>query len=632
MQNIIPGFDRFEQVGEGLFAVVWKAHQVSLDRTVAIKIIKPQFTSNIDEVRAFINEARSSAKLKHHNIIQVYDVAEQEGIYYFVMEYVAGSTVYKMLQDEGAMSEKKAMKIVSDVADALDEAWEKGSLIHRNISPRNIMMDADSSVKLADLGLAKLADFASASDQASNTQFRGLYNYISPEQALRTKLDARSDMYSLGACLYHMVTGEMPFDVYTPSQILNSITKETIPNPKDIKPQLSQGLVRLISRLMMKDPKNRYRNWKEAIKDIKKIAAGHSIAAPQIPGAISTIDGAMTKGATAPLSNIRIPASAAVRVQPSAGSAMSHTEIVEKYEKMKASSGRGIPSFIRLPFWIGLSLFWAYLCVTMLSLPPFEYDIPKPFNSVILDDSSRAKPPRTPATPDRPKNLPETPASTYQPGTGTTTEKTNGDTKPEEKTPEKQPEKPVVEPPSVAANKLDKDLVKAVADSLMAEKFDKALAVVKKAQEATNVEATVKADIESFKKLVTDVSKMNSAVERYLVDSIGNELIMKVGGVNRKVTVRAVIGNNINIEYSTGAGPPQTSTFQMSALEPLDKAKLLGKLNTPSKNAMKFILCMKGKDYEGARDVAGKCGPLSDLFRSEVEAKNPPPEPKEKPE
>lgn len=630
MQNIIPGFDRFEQIGEGLFAVVWKAHQISLDRMVAIKIVKPQFTSKPDEVSAFIQEARAAAKLKHPNIVQVYDVAEQEGIYYFVMEYVAGATVAKTLQSEGPMSEKRAMKIVSDVADALEEAWDKGSLVHRNISPRNIMVDADGSVKLSDLGLAKLADFLSISDEASKAQFRGLYNYISPEQSLRTRLDCRSDMYSLGACLYHMVTGEMPFEIYTPSQIMQSITKETIPSPRDIKPSLSQGIVRLITRLMMKDPKNRYRNWKEAVKDIKKVAAGHSIAAPQIPGAVSTVDsgsGRPSMGGTQPMPNIRVQAPVQVRIQPAA-SAKSQEEVYERYNEVQKAAGSR--NWLRAPFWIVMVLFWAYLCVILLTLPPVESELPKPIDAMILDDTAKPVKELKPVTttsekPAKPGT--DTPSTTGQPPTGYQPgiePKPDDTKKPDEKAPEKKPtqttEKPTEQPPA-STGATDKDLLKGIADNLMAEKFDKATALVKKAHEATNVEASVKTELETLKKYVAEVSRLNSAVEAALVDNIGGELTLKVGGVSRKVTIRAMIGNNLNVEYLVN-NVPQTATVTVSGLDPAEKAKLLGKATSQSKNAMKFILFMKAKDYESAKEVVEKCGPLSDLFKSELESKS----------
>jgi serine/threonine protein kinase len=124
------------------------------------------------------------------------------------MEYIPGATVAKTIAAEGAIPEKQALKIILQVAEALEEAWEKGSLIHRNISPRNIMQDVDGTVKISDLGMAKLADFSTATSQAGNVQIRGLYNYKSPEQAAHsTQLDCRTDMYSVGATLYHIGRG-----------------------------------------------------------------------------------------------------------------------------------------------------------------------------------------------------------------------------------------------------------------------------------------------------------------------------------------------------------------------------------------------------------------------------------------
>jgi len=236
----IPGFEVLEQVGEGGMAVVWKAHQVSLDRTVAIKVLKSQFTTDPDDVRAFIDEAKSAAKIKHNNLIQVHDVAEHDGLYYFVMEYINGETVGQILEREGPLQQKRALSIVLRIAEALAAAWTQSHVIHRDIKPHNIMIDDDGTVKLADLGLAKIVDSAHLSSQLHAGVIEGTPNYISPEQA-RCSLhtDSRTDMYSLGATLYHMLTGEMPFAGRPPLSVLQAHIEERLPNPKDFAPSSS---------------------------------------------------------------------------------------------------------------------------------------------------------------------------------------------------------------------------------------------------------------------------------------------------------------------------------------------------------------------------------------------------------
>lgn len=649
MQNIIPGFDRFEQIGEGLFAVVWKAHQVTLDRMVAIKIIKPQFTSKVEEVRAFINEARAAAKLKHQNIIQVYDVAEQDGIYYFVMEYVPGLTVAKMISEEGSIPEKRALKIVTQVAEALEEAWEKGSIIHRNISPKNIMQDSDGTVKIADLGMSKLSDFAAAANQTGNLQIRGLCNYISPEQALHSsQLDCRADMYSIGATLYHMVTGEMPFDICTPAQIMSGLTTEMIANPRDLKPNLSPGIVRLLTKLMMKDPKNRYRSWNEVLKDIGKVAGGYSIAAPHIPGAASTIDnsqvvapqqGAARVQVHQPAPQIRVQAPVQVRV-PSAAAKESSTDNQTAPSPAQAAAaapkpGKGIAGIIRIPFWTAMLGFWAYLFITLLRLPELDYEsIKPPIDDMFLDDAPKA---RTTAVETGKPSAEPVSGSDYKPGTPATNEPaataTTTEKKPDEKTATTE-KPPAADPAAAATPKLSKELVKSVAENLTGEKYDLALDAVKKALSSSNLEVAVKADLESLKKIVTETSRINAAVEKTFQDQIGNDVDMKINNVKRKVSIVAIIGSKVNVEYSGGGSAPNVSyTFSINQMDPAEKVKWLGKLNTPSKFVMKYILDMKAKNFEAARDVADKCGPFAELFKAEAEAKIPPPAaPKEKTE
>jgi len=174
----IEGFDNLEQIGEGGMAVVWKAHQVSLERDVAIKILKAELSADPEEVADFTREAKAAASLKHPNIIQVYDAAEQEGVYYFVMEYIAGQTAEQVLEN-GPLHWKKVAQIGLAIAEALDYAWNKASLIHRDVKPSNIMFDDDGTIKLADLGLAKRLDTDSLAEQIQIRKLEGTPNYMS---------------------------------------------------------------------------------------------------------------------------------------------------------------------------------------------------------------------------------------------------------------------------------------------------------------------------------------------------------------------------------------------------------------------------------------------------------------------
>ena len=195
----IPGFEMIAKLGEGGMASVWKARQLSLDRIVAIKILSSRMASDADDVQRFQFEAQSAAKLKHPGIVQVYDAACEQGIYYFVMEYVAGYTVGQWLRRKGVLPFEDALLVADGVADALGYAWSKAGIIHCDIKPENVMIDADGTVKVADLGLARTIRTMGA--QAEIADIMGTPAFISPEQAEgRQDLDCRTDIYSLGPC------------------------------------------------------------------------------------------------------------------------------------------------------------------------------------------------------------------------------------------------------------------------------------------------------------------------------------------------------------------------------------------------------------------------------------------------
>ena len=286
----IPGYDIIQKIGEGSVGIVWKGHQVSLDRIVAIKILRDELLSDPEEISDFIKEARSAAQLKHPNLVQVYDVANKDGKYYFVMEYIDGPTVTKLIDVKGVIPQKHALKIIRQVADALKSAWDQNRLIHRDIKPDNIVIDSDGTTKLADLGLAKQVSRKRPTGNTQANMIAGTPNYMSPEQASgRTNLDARSDMYSLGATLYHMLTGKMPFEDNNQEDTLSKQITDFLVNPRNINPGISIAAARLIAVLMMKSPSDRYADWDAVIDDIKKVQTGRMLKGNSDNDGMSTI-------------------------------------------------------------------------------------------------------------------------------------------------------------------------------------------------------------------------------------------------------------------------------------------------------------------------------------------------------
>jgi serine/threonine-protein kinase len=266
----ISGFELIERVGEGGMAAVWKARQLSLDRIVAIKLLPGRVSSHPDDIARLQAEARAAAKLKHPGIVQVYDASEADGVFYFVMEFVDGYTVTAWLRKRNVLSEDDALLIVQSVAEALNYAWKTAGIIHCDIKPDNIMVDADGTIKVTDLGLARLTGMRS--EEADSEEVLGTPSYMSPEQAMGVQpLDCRTDIYSLGAALYQMVTGRRLFEGHTDSETMDLQIDGQAPDPIERNRTLSMPLCLLIEKMLVKDRDLRYPDWDAVLSDIRAI-------------------------------------------------------------------------------------------------------------------------------------------------------------------------------------------------------------------------------------------------------------------------------------------------------------------------------------------------------------------------
>ena len=269
----IPGFQMLAKLGAGAMATVFKAKQLSLDREVAIKVLPPRLSENAEYVERFYQEGRAAAKLNHRNIVQAIDVGEAAGIHYFVMEYVRGKTVYDDVAAGEPYEETNALDIAIQIADALEHAHERG-LIHRDVKPKNIMITDSGVAKLADMGLAREAADSKAAELEAGRAYGTPY-YIAPEQ-IRGELDIdfRADIYSLGATLYHMLTGRVPFNAETPSAVMHKHLKETLVPPDYINRSLSVGISEVVEVMMAKKREDRYPSVSLLLADLKAVRNG----------------------------------------------------------------------------------------------------------------------------------------------------------------------------------------------------------------------------------------------------------------------------------------------------------------------------------------------------------------------
>jgi len=269
----IPGYKILGKLGAGAMAIVYKAEQLSLNRIVAIKVLPKRLSENPEYVERFYKEGQAAAKLNHNNIVQAIDVGEAGGYHYFVMEYVEGKTIYDDLSTGKVFSENEALEIIIQVAHALAHAHAKG-LIHRDVKPKNIMINSAGVVKLADMGLARATTDIEAA-QTEKGKAYGTPYYIAPEQIRgKVDIDGRADIYGLGATFYHMVTGRVPFMADDPTEVMRKHLREQLVPPDHINTSLSAGVSEVIEVMMAKRKEDRYNSAEELLTDLQAVRDG----------------------------------------------------------------------------------------------------------------------------------------------------------------------------------------------------------------------------------------------------------------------------------------------------------------------------------------------------------------------
>ena len=263
---VIDDFLIVRKLGSGGMGDVYLAHEFSLDRKVALKILKDSISKNDEVSDSFIKEARSVASLNHPNIIQAHKVGFDDGVLFFAMEYVQGQNLQDILKSDGMMEELQVLTIASEVVTALGYAWEKRQLIHRDIKPENIMIsNEDGRTKLMDLGLSCHA----GEEDGEGDQISGTPQYISPEQIMGTDIDVRTDFYCLGATLYHLLSGQFPFRGNL-QEIVKAHLSEAPRSLKKHRPDLNENTVKIVHKLMKKDPNDRYSSADKLLKELEK--------------------------------------------------------------------------------------------------------------------------------------------------------------------------------------------------------------------------------------------------------------------------------------------------------------------------------------------------------------------------
>lgn len=254
-----------ERIGGGGMALVYKAHDVLLNRNVAIKVLRQQFVNDEEFIRRFRREAQSAASLSHPNVVSVYDVGQEDDIHYIVMEYVEGQNLNEIIKERAPLQVDEAIRIASQIADALDHAHHN-QIIHRDIKPHNILIGRNGRVKVTDFGIARAVTSTTITQTGSVV---GSVHYFSPEHAKGVATGEKSDLYSLGIVLYQMLTGRLPFLGESPISVALKHLQEHFEEPRSVNPMIPQSVENIIIKSMRKNPGERYQSAKEMLVDLE---------------------------------------------------------------------------------------------------------------------------------------------------------------------------------------------------------------------------------------------------------------------------------------------------------------------------------------------------------------------------
>ena len=281
----IGGYEIIGTVGEGGLGVVYKARQISMGRLIALKVLHKKWIKDEEFKKRFLLEARLAGRLSHQNLIQVYDVGRQGDLLYFSMEYIDGETVEDIINREGPMDLERALNIALQVMRAI-AYMKRFDIVHRDIKPGNIMLTKSGVAKLGDFGFVKSKFDALL---APDGEVLGTPDYISPEQAMGSEdIDWRSDVYSLGCSLYHMLVGNPPFEG-TGSTVMRKHIRAELPSPREFNQTIPDSVCAVLERMMAKNPHDRYQSLEELFEDLELVNMGQDPRSPRLDAGRSTI-------------------------------------------------------------------------------------------------------------------------------------------------------------------------------------------------------------------------------------------------------------------------------------------------------------------------------------------------------
>jgi hypothetical protein len=436
------------------------------------------------------------------------------------------------------------------------------------VKPENIMIGPDGTVKVADLGLARTMDRGKVVAQIQSGLLEGTPNYMSPEQVrCEATQDCRTDIYSLGATLYNALTGRVPFGDLASGEALQQHIDGHLPNPRDVVPALSIGAAVLVTKMMMKDPKDRYGDWPEVIQDIKKVAAGRIL---------------VQKHETYLNSTIRPPSLRVPSDEPG-------------LRRWRASRGQPVPAWVRWPAWAALAAWLLFAAGRQFSPVDLLFGTPRPAGTRLPE--ADAEQPTAPPTDAR------------RPVRGTAERIAKN-----------------VESPGGDGSRVGASLAPlrdAVAERLIRGDLDGAVdRIVREQDQAQTPDA--KKEIEALRDMVREVANTELLVRAGIREKVDREIVLRLNQKEVTLIPRAAAGDRFNavIKAAGGnTGRTDSVTLDLSQIHPVDRANLVAPADTPGRCAVRFFLFAQGGDYKAAGSLAGRCGPLSEPLLRYANAK-----------
>src|ERR671923_548309 len=280
--------DRFrldERIGSGGMSTVYRAYDPTLERWVAIKLMHRDISSDPDQLERFRREARAVAQLNHPHVVTVIDAGEDEGAPYIVFEYVEGETLKDRIRRNGRLPVAEAVAYAIEIARAL-ECAHSHRLVHRDVKPQNVLIDPDGRAKVTDFGIARSLE---GQGLTAPGRVLGTTDYVSPEQALGHEVTEQSDVYSLGICLYEMLTGEIPFKADTQVATAMKHVREPLPDVQRRRPEVSAALAAVLERSTAKETANRYQTIDEMVHDLEEVLAIEAARSGETSGEATTV-------------------------------------------------------------------------------------------------------------------------------------------------------------------------------------------------------------------------------------------------------------------------------------------------------------------------------------------------------